>query len=59
MCVKAKSPADVDRLHRELLVANHIKVFDAPAAYPEYTADYYAVFFADPDGVKLEYAFYT
>ncbi|MBI1961204.1 MAG: VOC family protein, partial [Parcubacteria group bacterium] len=48
-----------DRLYNEFIVKNNIQVFDAPAAYPQYTADYYAVFFADPDGVKLEYAFYT
>jgi hypothetical protein len=29
-------------------------VLDAPAEYPEYGRGYYAVFFADPDGLKLE-----
>jgi len=29
-------------------------VLDAPAHYPEYSGDYYAVFFEDPDGMKLE-----
>ena len=28
---------------------------DAPAEYPQYGAGYYAVFFADPDGIKLEF----
>lgn len=26
----------------------------APRYYPEYSADYYATFFADPDGIRLE-----
>ena len=29
-------------------------VLDAPRDYPEYAPGYYAVFFADPDGIKLE-----
>lgn len=50
---RAESRADVDALH-ELLVARGIKVLDPPAQYPEYSGDYYAVFFEDPDGMKLE-----
>jgi catechol 2,3-dioxygenase-like lactoylglutathione lyase family enzyme len=44
---------DVDRFHAFLL-SSGVTVLDAPAEYPEYGADYYAVFFADPDGMKLE-----
>jgi len=29
-------------------------ILDAPAEYPIYGPNYYAVFFADPDGMKLE-----
>ena len=29
-------------------------ILHAPRAYPEYVPGYYAVFFADPDGIKLE-----
>ncbi|MES2054577.1 MAG: VOC family protein [Pseudomonadota bacterium] len=50
---RANSRADVDALH-DLLVANGIKVLDPPAHYPQYSGDYYAVFFEDPDGMKLE-----
>jgi hypothetical protein len=32
-------------------------ILDAPALYERYLPGYYAVFFADPDGVKLEYVF--
>jgi catechol 2,3-dioxygenase-like lactoylglutathione lyase family enzyme len=50
----AQSRADVDRLHA-LLVRIGATVLDAPAEYPQYGSGYYAVFFADPDGLKLEY----
>jgi hypothetical protein len=30
------------------------EILDAPAEYPQYAPGYYAVFFADPDGLKLE-----
>jgi catechol 2,3-dioxygenase-like lactoylglutathione lyase family enzyme len=53
---RAESRADVDRLH-DLLVERGIKVLDPPAHYPEYSGDYYAVFFEDPDGMKLELVF--
>lgn len=29
-------------------------ILDTPREYPEYVPGYYAVFFADPDGIKLE-----
>lgn len=50
----AESRADVDALHA-LLVRIGATVLDAPAEYPQYGAGYYAVFFADPDGIKLEF----
>jgi catechol 2,3-dioxygenase-like lactoylglutathione lyase family enzyme len=52
---RAATRADVDALH-DLLVEHGIKVLDPPAAYPQYSGDYYAVFFEDPDGMKLELA---
>ncbi|MGH6613065.1 VOC family protein [Sphingomonas sp.] len=50
---RADSRADLDALH-QLLVARGITVLDPPAHYPQYSGDYYAVFFEDPDGMKLE-----
>jgi glyoxylase I family protein len=50
---RAESREDVDRLYI-LLVEHGITVLDPPAHYPEYFGDYYAVFFEDPDGMKLE-----
>lgn len=50
----AENRDDVDRLFA-LLLDFGATVLDAPAAYPQYGPSYYAVFFADPDGLKLEY----
>jgi len=44
----------VDALHRDL-IALGVTILDPPAEYPDYTPGYYAVFFADLDGIKLEY----
>lgn len=52
----AASRDDVDALHR-LLVEINAPILDPPTDYPRYGAGYYAVFFADPDGLKLEYVF--
>lgn len=49
----ATSRKKVDVFHN-LLIANGIPILDAPAEYPEYSKGYYAVFFEDPDGIKLE-----
>ncbi|MDB5969753.1 MAG: glyoxalase/bleomycin resistance protein/dioxygenase [Hydrocarboniphaga sp.] len=47
------SRAQVDRFHEFLLAERIGTVLDAPAEY-DYTPGYYALFFADPDGIKLE-----
>ena len=52
----APSHAAVDVFHENLLQLG-VVVLDAPAEYPQYSPGYYAVFFADPDGMKLEYVF--
>jgi catechol 2,3-dioxygenase-like lactoylglutathione lyase family enzyme len=53
-----ESRTAVDRMH-QLLLELKANVLDAPAEYPEYNngKGYYAVFFADPDGLKLECVF--
>ena len=48
----ADSREEIDRFHA-LLQEVGATVLDAPAEY-DYTPGYYAVFFADPDGLKLE-----
>ena len=56
-CFKAESKQAVNDLY-EFLLKENVLVFDKPAAYPQYTKNYYAVYFADPDGIKLEWAYY-
>lgn len=33
---------------------NAATILDAPTEYPKYGARYYAMFVADPDGMKIE-----
>jgi glyoxylase I family protein len=49
------SREEVDRMH-EIVRRIGAMVLDAPADYPQYNngRGYYAVFFVDPDGLKLE-----
>jgi len=56
-CFKAQSAKQVDELY-SLLLKEKTRIYDKPQKYPEYTDKYYAVFFADPDGIKLELAYY-
>ena len=51
----AGSRGEVDAVH-ELVRSTGAAVLDPPAEY-DYTPGYYAVFFADPDGLKLEVVF--
>jgi len=48
----ADDRSEVDAFHR-FLEEIGVVILDAPAEY-DYTPGYYAVFFADPDGLKLE-----
>lgn len=48
-----ESRAQVDELY-DFLLAEGVEIADPPAAYPGYGEGYYAVFFLDPDGLKLE-----
>jgi glyoxylase I family protein len=56
LAFSAPSRAAVDEAHAKL-VALGATILDAPAEYPQYAPGYYAVFFADPDGLKLEYVY--
>jgi len=53
LALRVARRSDVDEFHA-WLVEHGFEVLDAPAEYPEYGPSYYAVFFADPDGMKLE-----
>jgi diadenosine tetraphosphate (Ap4A) HIT family hydrolase/catechol 2,3-dioxygenase-like lactoylglutathione lyase family enzyme len=54
LALEAPDRTSVDRLYAEL-IALGVRVLDPPAQYDRYSPGYYAVFFADPDGLKLEY----
>ena len=49
---------DVDKFCQEFLTTRGIKpLYNTPRSFPEYTPKYYAVFFEDPDKLKLEVVF--
>lgn len=50
---KAESRQQVDELG-EFLKANGVEIIEGPKLYPHYDKNYYAVFFRDPNGIKLE-----
>lgn len=46
---------DVDRFAREFLGPRGIRpLYEGPREYPEYQPGYYALYFEDPDRIKLE-----
>src|SRR5205085_736121 len=51
-CLRVDGNAEVDAIAGALRAAN-IAV-TAPQLYPQYAPDYYAIFFEDPDGMRLE-----
>lgn len=53
LALNAPDRAFVDDVYKKL-VEWGVTILDAPAEYPKYEAGYYAVFFLDPDGMKLE-----
>jgi catechol 2,3-dioxygenase-like lactoylglutathione lyase family enzyme len=52
LCLQLRDEAEVDAAYTKLRALG----FDAtePRLYPEYFEDYYATFFEDPDGIRLE-----
>lgn len=52
VALNADSREQVDRFYQTLIDLG-ATILDAPAEY-SYSPGYYAVFFADPDGIKLE-----
>ncbi|KAF9545426.1 hypothetical protein EC957_010956 [Mortierella hygrophila] len=45
------------KFHEENKSLTGCSILDAPALYPQYGEGYYAVFFTDPDNIKLELAY--
>lgn len=56
LAFSAPDRAAVASVHDQV-VRLGVRVLDPPAEYPQYAPGYYAVFFVDPDGIKLEYVF--
>jgi glyoxylase I family protein len=52
LCLQAATKADVDAAHQALIALGIAAT--PPRLYPEYNAEYYATFFEDPDGIRLE-----
>jgi len=52
VCLRVATRADVDAAARGLGDLG-VKA-SVPGLYPEYADDYYATFFSDPDGIRLE-----
>ena len=52
LCLRVGSPQDISETAKQLRAAG-IDV-SAPKLYPEYAPDYHAIFFNDPDGLRLE-----
>ena len=50
-----ESDEDVDGVHTRVLEANG-KMLHPPRFWPEYHPEYYATFFLDPDGFRIEVA---
>ncbi len=49
------SRAEVERIYEEVIKnLEYVNVEDPPIDCPEYREGYYATFFFDPDGIKLE-----
>jgi len=51
----ARYKSEVDEMY-EVLRDAKVHITRPPAAYPEYSANYYAFYFRDPDGIPLEIA---
>jgi catechol 2,3-dioxygenase-like lactoylglutathione lyase family enzyme len=59
LAFRVDSKEDVDRFAEEFIKKNSIEtLYDTPKPFPKYGGDYYAVFFEDPDRIKLEVTYY-
>jgi catechol-2,3-dioxygenase len=51
-CFRVEDRPTVDRIAKRF---SEMRIdCSVPQLYPEYAPDYYAIFFADPDGIRLE-----
>lgn len=54
--IRVPRQQDVDKMY-VWCKRKKVEVVEAPTVYPQYNKNYYAVFFLDPDGLKLEVTF--
>ena len=55
LAFRVSSRQDVDDFYTKFLLPKHVPVlYGGPKEYPEYKTGYYAVYFEDPDRIKLE-----
>lgn len=52
LCLQVPDRESVDEAHADLVAMGVAAT--PPKVYPEYNDDYYATFFEDPDGIRLE-----
>ena len=58
LCFGVGERGDVDRFVADFMTPHGISaLYDSPREYPEYRPGYYAVFFEDPDRLKIEVAY--
>lgn len=51
-CFRVQSAADVSAVAQSMVAAGLVS--SQPDCYPQYADDYTAIFFTDPDGIRLE-----
>ena len=55
LAFRVSARGDVNTIHAQFLLGRNVPVLSGgPREYPEYAPGYYAVFFEDPDRIKLE-----
>jgi catechol 2,3-dioxygenase-like lactoylglutathione lyase family enzyme len=60
ICFFVKSKKDVDDFTKKFLLKNEMAtLYKTPKSFPRYGEGYYAVFFEDPDRVKIEVAHFS
>jgi catechol 2,3-dioxygenase-like lactoylglutathione lyase family enzyme len=53
LAFRADSPEEIDQLYRKVIETG-ADIVDPPKYYPQHGEKYYALFFKDPCGIKLE-----
>lgn len=57
LAFRANSAKEVDDVYPKIASIPDVQIVDPPKFYPQHGEAYYALFFKDPDGIKLEIMF--